>query len=103
MTQRKPVAKRQAATWTDQIEEQPNRGRLACAIGADETEHLAAVDGEVDADDPAPEPVELGQVLSVNRRRRDSVILGCNRSRRRVPHVTQRRQRPQHDDVGGEQ
>ena len=44
-----------------QIEEQPDGGRLAGAVGTDEPEYLALPDFEVEVLDAQPKTVSLGQ------------------------------------------
>ena len=52
-----------AARRADQVEQEADRRRLACAVRPEEPEYLAGLDREVDVDDPAVRPVVLGQLL----------------------------------------
>ena len=47
----------------DQVEQQPDRRRLAGAVRTEEAEDLALLDREVDVDDPAVRAVGLGELL----------------------------------------
>ena len=54
---------------TDQVEDQPDRRRLAGAVGAEEAEHLAGADLEVEIDDAALAAVEPWSACQRERRR----------------------------------
>jgi hypothetical protein len=55
-----------AAGRPDQVEQSPDRRRLASAIRPEETEDLALLDIEVHFDNPAVRPVGLGELLGPN-------------------------------------
>src|ERR1019366_1806851 len=57
-----------AARRPDQVDDRPDRSGLAGAVRAEEAEHLALLDAEVDLDDPAVRAVRLGQLLGLDDR-----------------------------------
>src|SRR5262249_39039683 len=59
-----------AAGGPDQVEQQPDRGGLPGAVGAQEPVHLAGVDPQVEAGQTAVAAVVLDQVLGADRRLR---------------------------------
>ena len=59
---------RPAAGRPDQVEQGPDRGRLAGAVRPEEPEHLALLDAQVDVDDPAVGAVGLGELFGLDDR-----------------------------------
>jgi hypothetical protein len=55
-----------AGRGPDEVEQRPDRGGLPGAVGAEEPEHLAGVDLEVDVDDPAVLAVGLGEAFGAD-------------------------------------
>src|SRR5262249_5604786 len=55
-----------AARRPDEVEQQPDRRRLPRAVGAEEAEHLACADREVEVGHPAVAAVELRQALDAD-------------------------------------
>ena len=64
-----------AARRPDQIQENPDRGRLARTVGSQEAEDFALLDLEVDIDDPAVRAVRLGELLGTDNGRH--VAISC--------------------------
>src|SRR5205085_672320 len=56
-----PEHVRVPAGRTDQVQDRPDRGRLARAVWPKEAKHLPGLDLEIDVDDPAVRAVGLGE------------------------------------------
>ena len=67
----------------DEVEQGPDRGRLARPVGPEEPEHLALLDLEVDIDDAATGAVALGQPLGLDDRAHGAPPLGVRTRRTR--------------------
>jgi hypothetical protein len=55
-----------AACWADMVEQDPDGGRLACAVGPKEAHDLAGVHAQVDVDYATMAAVILGQPLRLD-------------------------------------
>ena len=62
-----PEDRRGSRRRMDESHEEPDRGRLACAVGSEKAEHLAFGDLEVEVEESMPRAVILGEPVHDDR------------------------------------